>query len=338
MLRRPTLEAWFLHYDLALNVLGQDRAAPLIQTLPAKEAPLSEPRWRNAFSEALALLMEDGAASSLATTWVTRRAARGDLVWLDQAFYFKGVAKARSEGTGRPTFSGRLDVDPNVTVTGDIGVKWVGTETAVDRLSGRGRHFILGYVEELTLIEIKLRPILIGQRIIITNTPGLRPQLRDEAHVWPKSIDQFRDVTFNVRSTRSDLEQLRTIPEDQVKKWFADILGEPQVPKDWGGEQFDLWTRRLSIDGEQVRAAIAFKGPAAFHPMRIADLGKNGDQIDRLAQTAADLLVVQHCHEITAPVDNMLRNYALSPERPRRYMTINGYETLAILKHHRYIQ
>jgi hypothetical protein len=44
---------------------------------------------------------------------------------------------------------------------------------------------------------------------------------------------------------------------------------------------FDLWTRMLSINGNPVRAAFVFKGPAAFRPMKIADLGKNGDQIDR---------------------------------------------------------
>lgn len=67
--------------------------------------------------------------------------------------------------------------------------------------------------------------------------------------------------------------------------------------------------------------------------MAIADLGKNGDQIDRLANTAADLLVVQHCHEVLAPVVNMLRTYAVQPGYERRYMIIDGYDTLRILRH-----
>lgn len=82
-----------------------------------------------------------------------------------------------------------------------------------------------------------------------------------------------------------------------------------------------------------MRAAIAFKGPAEFHPMTIATLGKNGDQIDRLAQTAADLMIVQHCHHITPPVINMLKNYANNPRNPKRYMTIDGYDTIKILRH-----
>jgi hypothetical protein len=67
--------------------------------------------------------------------------------------------------------------------------------------------------------------------------------------------------------------------------------------------------------------------------MTIADLGKNGDQIDRLAQTAADLIVVQRCHSITAPVVNMLKAYASDPRNPRRYMIIDGYQSVMILRH-----
>jgi hypothetical protein len=166
---------------------------------------------------------------------------------------------------------------------------------------------------------------------------GYELEVRDVAHVWPQQIDQFRRADFTSRLKQSDLQMLKEVPETQVKDWFAQIIGEPDVPKDWGGEQFDLWTSRLSIDGEPLRAAIAFKGPAAFHPMKIADLGKNGDQIDRLAATAADLLVVQHCHSITAPVVNMLRAYATGPGRIRRYMIIDGYNTIRIFKHFGYV-
>jgi hypothetical protein len=118
---------------------------------------------------------------------------------------------------------------------------------------------------------------------------------------------------------------------------FAEILGEPDVPKDWGGEQFDLWTTHLLVEGQPLRAAFLFKGPAEFKPMTIASLGKNGDQIDRLSSTVADVLVIQHCHSITAPVVNMARVYASDPRHPRRYLMIDGYETIKILRHFKYI-
>jgi len=71
--------------------------------------------------------------------------------------------------------------------------------------------------------------------------------------------------------------------------------------------------------------------------MTIASLGKNGDQIDRLAQTAADLMVVQHCHTITAPVVNMLKAYASNFRDPKRYMLIDGLDTIRILRRFGYL-
>lgn len=118
---------------------------------------------------------------------------------------------------------------------------------------------------------------------------------------------------------------------------FAEIISESEVPNDWGGEQFDLWSTVISVEGQRLRTAIAFKGPARFRPMTIASLGKNGDQIDRLAQTAADLMVVQHCHTITAPVVNMLKAYASNFRDPKRYMLIDGSDTIRILRHFGYL-
>src|SRR5207248_8263000 len=115
----------------------------------------------------------------------------------------------------------------------------------------------------------------------------------DPGWIWPAAVDQFADVDFSQRVPASKLALLKDIPEEEVKRCFAQIFGEVDVPKDWGGEQFDLWTTsRLTVAGKPLRTAFAFKGPAAFHPMTIATLGKNGDQIDRLAQTAADLMVI----------------------------------------------
>jgi hypothetical protein len=199
-------------------------------------------------------------------------------------------------------------------------------------LMGRQRQFLLCYVTGMTTAQATVRPIFIGQRLYAPDADSYPRELRQEFEVWPQHVDQFARVNFDERLKKSDLESLRGIPESQVKEWFAQILGEPTVPKDWGGEQFDLWTTRITVDGERLRAAVAFKGPARFHPMTIADLGKNGDQIDRLADTAAGLLVVQHCHEIEAPVMNMLRAYATSSENPRRYMAIDGYDTVRILR------
>jgi hypothetical protein len=69
--------------------------------------------------------------------------------------------------------------------------------------------------------------------------------------------------------------------------------------------------------------------------MKIRSLGANGDQIARLANEPADILIVQHCHIVTSHVRRMLRVYALADWRdPRRYMIIDGYDTIRILRHY----
>ncbi len=33
-----------------------------------------------------------------------------------------------------------------------------------------------------------------------------------------------------------------------------------------GGEQFDIWTDRVTVDGVRFQSAFLLKGPAKFHP------------------------------------------------------------------------
>jgi hypothetical protein len=147
----------------------------------------------------------------------------------------------------------------------------------------------------------------------------------------------IRRREFPARLAKADLDVLKALPEKKIKQAFAKIISESEVPNDWGGEQFDLWSTVISVEGQRLRAAFAFKGPSRFRPMTIASLGKNGDQIDRLAQTAADLVVVQHCHTITAPVANMLKAYASNFRDPKRYMPIDGLGTIRILRYFGYL-
>lgn len=150
---------------------------------------------------------------------------------------------------------------------------------------------------------------------------------------FPSCFDQFskiRDAKF--KRHKSHLDALRDIPETEVKQAFAKIINEPTVPKDWGGEQSDLFTSQILVLGKQLSAAFAFKGPAKFHPMTMADLGKNGDQISRLYMEPADILILQHCHEITPPVRTMMRAFANQLGNLRQYCIIDGYDTYRILR------
>lgn len=123
---------------------------------------------------------------------------------------------------------------------------------------------------------------------------------------------------------------MKEIKEQVFKAALGRILNE-STPKDWGGESSDFITSHLHINEKRVRAAFLLKGPAKFSPMTVKHLGKNGDQIVRLAHEPADVLIVQHCHDITAPVIETLKLFATQPSNPRFYCLIDGRESLRLL-------
>jgi hypothetical protein len=126
-------------------------------------------------------------------------------------------------------------------------------------------------------------------------------------------------------------EPMRGISEGAFKQCLAEILGG-EVTKDWGGESSDFYTAHLHLAGRRVSGAFLLKGPARFAPMRLNNLGKNNDQIVRLSNEPADVLFVQHCHEITSPVRSTLRAFSVQPSRPRRYCLVDGRDSLWLLQ------
>ena len=65
--------------------------------------------------------------------------------------------------------------------------------------------------------------------------------------------------------------------------------------------------------------------------MTIAHLGQNGDQVTRLSRSPADILVVQHCHEIRPEVISLLQDAASNFRHVRRFLVLDGYDTYRLL-------
>jgi hypothetical protein len=87
---------------------------------------------------------------------------------------------------------------------------------------------------------------------------------------------------------------------------------EPGVKKDWGGEKNDLHTTRLRLKNSRLGAAFAFKGPGKKAKKLVPGMmGKNGDQIQRLFQTDAEVFFVQYWREIDESVLEQMRSFAV---------------------------
>jgi hypothetical protein len=121
-------------------------------------------------------------------------------------------------------------------------------------------------------------------------------------------VDQFAKVK-RVRTIPHDLVPAR-LSEKQVKVGLLRLLKEIKVPKDWGGEINDIFTTKLNITGRTRRAAFALKGPAKKGPLVPGMMGKNGDQIQRLFSSAAEVFFVQYEEEIKESVIALMEQLA----------------------------
>jgi len=181
--------------------------------------------------------------------------------------------------------------------------------------------------------RLVFHPLLMGGPWLSAETePGPFPAPEWFSYAYFENFIEDIDEFAAVRDTPTptDFQIMEEISEAAFKQCLVEILGDT-AKADWGGETSDHFTSHLHLNGKRTTAAFLLKGPARFAPMGLNHLGKNNDQICRLAQEPAQLLVVQHCHDILPPVRTTLREFAVSPGATRRYCLIDGRDSLRLL-------
>jgi len=213
-----------------------------------------------------------------------------------------------------------------------FGKAGITTDTAYTRLGGSTHLLVLGSITKIADGKIHAVPYIIGDLIERTRE-GFDLRVRGALQLQLSELAQFRKIDFDWTPTAAQFAKLRDIPEQEVKKALAALLGEIEVAKDWGGEENDLFSGNLIVGRRRRTAAFLLKGPARFHEMRLADCGKNGDQIYRLFHAPAEVFVVQHCHKISPAVRRTVEAFTLGQyARGARYLLIDGYDSCRILK------
>lgn len=264
---------------------------------------------------------------------LTGKLKRGSLFVAERDFYCRNVAprvrpsRVPSRMTARFALPDRA-VELRLMTHSDHVAPGSGGALLTGRASG---IFVVGVVNKVGRKVVEANAIFAGQCVDLAST-DLFSQSPWHTAVHVEQINEFSRCAEQAFPREYELKKLKAIPEVEIKKAFARLLNEDAVPKDWGGERSDLFTTRVRVEGRRVSASFAFKGPAKFHPMTLADLGKNGDQIDRLLTEPAELLVLQHCHRVTAPVLNMMKAYSNQIGNQRAYCVIDGGDTLRILR------
>ena len=156
---------------------------------------------------------------------------------------------------------------------------------------------------EINRMTTKRTPVV--ERIIKTRLKT------DTAKIKNITIDHI-DNFANIKKVRITPEKIGPVTENKLKKFFQNIIKEKGEFKDWGGEKNDLFTTRIKICKERYGAAFAFKGKATKEPLLIKKMGKNGDQIQRLFETSANVFLIQFWGRINQSILKEMETHAIA--------------------------
>lgn len=161
--------------------------------------------------------------------------------------------------------------------------------------------------------------------------------------VFPKKLINFQEITVDdiqsfakVRKVKASVSKSQPIAEKRIKLGFQKIIGDKGKFTDWGGEINDLFTSRIQLKSSRVSVAFAFKGKATTGVLTPKKLGKNGDQIQRLFKSPAQIFIIQYQGQIDQSVVEQMRTFAIAKsvtESTKIYFgIIDGQDTTRLLQ------
>lgn len=219
----------------------------------------------------------------------------------------------------------------------EFGPEHLVCDTGRAEQSQQSKVSIIGEIRKINNDRIIIYPIIMGAETI--SHPFNKNLISNptwDFYEWyenfPEDIDEFSKIKeIDEPPLEEWMEYMKNLSEYDLKRMICEIINDIAKP-DWGGEQDDIFSVSIHLSGKRVPTAFLLKGPAKFSEMTPKFLGKNGDQINRLSNTPARLLIVQHCHSIGKAVREMLRAFAVRLHDPRRFCLIDGKDTYKILK------
>jgi hypothetical protein len=334
------LTCWYLNIRRLIELVGAEELGArlsVIDRLPSSDH-LTKLAGLSAVKDALLLWLEQVKPPTLGQLVLSGQLQVGQIFTSYGTWYFKNSSDVRGDSSVADmalAYTKLDNIEPGLKVQCRYDRNHLTSSSSRVELAGQKPMLVMALITEVRGKIYEAIPYVIASPL-----PRYGERLTKITRRWGTRLEVFIDGIDSFEKARSvrapkghdALTPLKQIPEEDVKKAFAEIIGEQVVPKDWGGERSDLFTSRLMLDGDRVATAIAFKGPAKFRPLTMAGLGKNGDQINRLFSEPADLFIVQHCHEITPQVREVMRAFAQQVGRLRLFCLIDGYDTIRILK------
>lgn len=336
--------AWYINPERIAQFIGTSdalRIAEMVKNCVGIEHCSSNTNlYRTSLKERFEEYVEVNKIKPLYQLYLNNELAPGKLFTIHQRFYCKGLSGYNDPAKIPPSYTALLHEKLNFENKADwkleihYSPRNLISNSSFTRLSGNSILVVYGYITDIESNIIKASPLIIGdpdqQSSGIYMDDGV---FLNYGEVHPYSIESFSKVNdfINSGNELKTLGRMKDIPEAKIKKGFSNILGRDLVEVDWGGEKSDLFSSNIRISKSYATAAFLLKGPSKFHEMQPKDLGKNGDQIDRLFTEPSQISILQHCHKISTAVRSQMKAYANRFYDRRLFSIIDGYQTLNIL-------
>ena len=160
----------------------------------------------------------------------------------------------------------------------------------------------------------------------------------------PKRAIDVRQLSIDDIDSFERVTQIQLAPktkgvpllEDEFQEGLQKILGEQGEFNDWGGETDDLFSTRLTLHGKRVNVAFGLKGRATRGKLTPKKMGTQGDQIQRLFRSPADVFLIQYWSQIHQSIIEQMRAFAIAKSvlegRRIYYGVIDGQDTVRIIR------
>lgn len=159
----------------------------------------------------------------------------------------------------------------------------------------------------------------------------------EQKRLFIQSIDSFSKVRdLNHEQVKNKLSNgFLDISESKIKEAFIGIIGQSYIPKDWGGETEDIYSSMVLLNGERVQTSIILKGTVKSKETHMADLGSNGDQLERMMRSSSSkLFLIQSVKPIGQDIINSAEAF-IDQQRSKGnhcyYCTIDGQDTAMLM-------
>jgi hypothetical protein len=336
--------AWYINPERISQFIGTSEAMILAQKLKdsvgIEFSGSQNSLYRLMLKERIEDFFEKEKVKPLYQLYLNNELNVGKLFSLHQRFYCKGLAGIGSPQDIPLNYTAQVHEKLNFEDKRDweIEISYsprnLVSHSAFERLSGSSSLVVYGYITKIEGNKIFASPLILGDPDTQSRGVYIDNQIiYNYGELHPYSISSFAEVNNFIKDGNEikNISMMKNISEENIKKSFSRILGRDIVPIDWGGEKSDLFSSNIIVSKNYVTAAFMFKGPAKFHEMKPRDLGKNGDQIDRLFSEPSQVCILQHCHTVGTAVRSQMKSYANRFYDRRLFSIIDGYQTLNIL-------